>query len=153
MALTQYLEGPTFVFVVGNSSIPGTPNLLGAAHQLPVLWKIVVVLDPAAGPDAEAIRTLGLVNMNPPAVYITIGTHTSRPALTAEQVMQNYKALASRVAADKAKEKLKESGDPSKGSEASGGSTGGASAAPARPPKGAGAGSRSTSPGAGSGGF
>ena len=94
MALTEYHEGPMWVWVIGNTSIPGTPSMFASVTVVPTLWKLVVQLDPADMADAKTITQMGFVYRKPPAVYFTSGTHTSRPAQFASEVPQAYKALA-----------------------------------------------------------
>jgi uncharacterized protein YyaL (SSP411 family) len=103
MALTEYHEGPMWVWVIGGPNIPGTPSMLGSVAMVPTLWKLIVLLDPGDLGDARTITQMGFVYRKPPAVYFTSGTHTSRPAQFPSEVPQCYKALADVLEQDRAR--------------------------------------------------
>lgn len=138
LALAEYRDGPLWAWVIGNEKIPGTALLRATAHGVPVLWKMVVTLDPADPQDAEALHQLGFVLEKPPAVYFSKGTHTSKAAHSPQDVGHAYKALAGFLLEEKTKaaEKAKEQQDASPPSD---GSTGPAAAGP---PSGGGGGSK-----------
>jgi hypothetical protein len=93
MALSEYHEGPMWVWIIGSENIPGTPSMFAAVNMVPTLWKLVVQLDPGDMADGRTITQMGFVFRRPPAVYFTSGTHTSRPAQFPSEVPQSYKAL------------------------------------------------------------
>ncbi len=101
LAVSEYSEGPVWAWVVGNPQIPGFQAMLSAAHRAPVLWKLVVSLDPADGKDAQTIAQLGFTKRQPPVVYFTSGTHTSQPAALAREVPTVWQSLAQVLAAEK----------------------------------------------------
>lgn len=104
MALSEYHEGPMWVWIIGSAKIPGTPSMFASVTNVPTLWKLVVQLDPGDLADAKTITQMGFVYRKPPAVYFTSGTHTSRPAQFPSEVPQSYKALVDVLAQDHARE-------------------------------------------------
>ena len=103
LALAEYRGGPLWVWVIGNDTITGTAALRAAAYSVPVLWKLVVTLDPADPRDAETLHQMGFVLKRPPAVYFSSGTHTSTAAKLIPEVASAYKALADYLEEEKVK--------------------------------------------------
>src|SRR5205823_6375848 len=75
--------------------------------------KLVVPLDPVE--DHDSIIHQGFVTRRPPALYLTKGTHTSKPSGYAREVAESYRELLAAIARDREKEKLEEA--PPKGAE------------------------------------
>jgi len=142
MALTEYHEGPMWVWIIGSAKIPGTASMFASVAMVPTLWKLVVQLDPSDPADARTITQMGFVYRNPPAVYFTSGTHTSRPAQFPSEVPQSYKALEDVLQQDRARAAEEAAKAPATGS-AEGDGTAGA------PPKKDGAAGASGGPGGG----
>jgi hypothetical protein len=89
--------------LIGGEKIPGTASMFASVTVVPTLWKLVVTLDPGDPADARTISQMGFVFRQPPAVYFTSGTHTSRPAQFPSEVPASYKALNDVLAQDKAR--------------------------------------------------
>lgn len=104
LALSEYHEGPMWVWVIGSEKIPGTPSMFAAVSTVPTLWKLVATLDPGEAADGRTITQMGFVYRRPPAVYFTSGTHTSRPAQFPNEVLQSYKALADVLEQDRVRQ-------------------------------------------------
>ena len=88
MAATEYLEGPLWVWVVGSSEVRGYHELLVQANRIPVFWKLVKSLHPVN--DGPSISRLGFLQIAPPALYLSKGTQTSRPAPFPDLVQKVY---------------------------------------------------------------
>lgn len=101
LALSEYHEGPAWAWVVGNRVMPGYDALLAAAHKTPALWKLVVPLDPGVGSDAQAIVQMGFNRTLPPALFYTIGTHTSSAANLPKEASASWATLVGLVELEK----------------------------------------------------
>jgi uncharacterized protein YyaL (SSP411 family) len=93
ISFVEFREGPFWVWLIGNKEIPGTSALLSASVSLPVLWKIVVTLNPADARDSVTIAQLAFIRRSPPVVYLTKGTHTSKPAHFLSEVGESFGEL------------------------------------------------------------
>src|SRR2546426_7809825 len=72
LAVSEYLDGPLWAFLVGDPEQPEARALLDTAYRLDVPFLMRVVLDPVA--DLDMINAIGLTHHDrPPALYLAQG--------------------------------------------------------------------------------
>lgn len=106
LAVSEYRYGPTWVWIVGRPAMQGFEALLAEANRIPEPWKLIVRLDPLT--DRDAIVRQGFVRP-PPVLYLSSGTHTSKPAQSPNEVLESYKSLSALLAEEKKKARSRES--------------------------------------------
>jgi len=92
LAVSEYLDGPLWAFLVGDPAQPEARSLLDTAYRLDVPFLMRVVLDPVA--DLDMINAIGLTHHDrPPALYLAQGGNISRAAISPSEVGPFYKLL------------------------------------------------------------